>query len=216
MLEDIGSRANVPEFIDKVKRKQCIMMGFGHRVYKNYDPRATIVKQLADEVFKIMRNESLTDKAELAKSIELIDIATELERIALTDEYFIARKLYPNVDFYSGVIYKAMGFPTEYFTVLFALPRFTGWLAHWNEFIQDPDNKIVRPRQIYLGERSRSYKRMEERQDEEHADYKMIFGNGINKASRFELYTIPDRDEASEVSRSVGDSAMMSPGEDSD
>ena len=177
-------------------------MGFGHRVYKNYDPRAMIVKQLADEVFDIMRSENLIDQAELAKSVELIEVATELERIALTDEYFITRKLYPNVDFYSGVIYKAMGFPTEFFTVLFALPRLTGWMAHWNEFIKDPDNKIVRPRQIYLGERARSYKRMEDRQDDEHADYKMIFAGGPIKGSRFELYTIPDRDEASENSRS--------------
>ena len=134
MLEEIGSAENVPEFIQHVKRKERVLMGFGHRVYKNYDPRAAIVKQLAEEVFEITGRE------------ELIDIAMELERVALTDEYFITRKLYPNVDFYSGVIYKAIGFPTEYFTVLFALPRFTGWMSHWNEFIEDPDNKIVRPR----------------------------------------------------------------------
>ena len=109
-------------------------MGFGHRVYKNFDPRAAIVKRIAEEVFAVTGRE------------ELIDVAIELERSARTDEYFITRKLYPNVDFYTGTIYKAMGFPTEYFTVLFALPRFAGWLAHWNEFIQDPDNKIVRPR----------------------------------------------------------------------
>lgn len=134
MLEEIGSVDNVPDFIDAVKRKERVLMGFGHRVYKNYDPRAQIVKHLAEEVFRITGRENL------------IDIAMELERVALTDEYFINRKLYPNVDFYSGVIYKAMGFPSEYFTVLFALPRFVGWMSHWNEFIQDPDNKIVRPR----------------------------------------------------------------------
>lgn len=106
---------------------------------------------MAEEVFEITGRE------------ELIDIAMELERVALTDEYFITRKLYPNVDFYSGVIYKAMGFPTEFFTVLFALPRFTGWMAHWNEFIEDPDNKIVRPRQVYLGERARNFVSMKER-----------------------------------------------------
>lgn len=123
MLEEIGHVDHVPNFIEQVKRKERVLMGFGHRVYKNFDPRATIVKQLADEVFKITGREAL------------IDIAIELERVALTDEYFISRKLYPNVDFYSGTIYKAMGFPTEYFTVLFALPRFTGWMSHWNEFI---------------------------------------------------------------------------------
>ena len=137
-------------------------MGFGHRVYKNYDPRASIVKQLAEEVFEITGRE------------DLIDVAMELERIALTDQYFIQRKLYPNVDFYSGVIYKAMGFPTEYFTVLFALPRFTGWMSHWNEFIQDPDNKIVRPRQVYLGERQRTYTVMKDRQPEDLAVYQML------------------------------------------
>ena len=111
-----------------------MLMGFGHRVYKNYDPRAVIVKKTAEEVFEIVDKEPL------------IEIAMELERIALSDEYFIKRKLYPNVDFYSGVIYKALGIPTEFFTVLFCLPRIAGWLAHWNEFLDDPENKIVRPR----------------------------------------------------------------------
>ena len=134
MLEEIGTVDNVPSFIEQVKRKQRSLMGFGHRVYKIFDPRAAIVKRVAEEVFAVTGRE------------ELIDVAIELERLARTDEYFITRKLYPNVDFYTGTIYKAMGFPTEYFTVLFALPRFAGWLAHWNEFIQDPDNKIVRPR----------------------------------------------------------------------
>ena len=134
-------------------------MGFGHRVYKNFDPRAAIVKRVAEEVFAVTGRE------------ELIDVAIELERSARTDEYFITRKLYPNVDFYTGTIYKAMGFPTEYFTVLFALPRFAGWLAHWNEFIQDPDNKIVRPRQIYMGERARQYVLVKDRLPEELAPY---------------------------------------------
>ena len=120
-------------------------MGFGHRVYKNFDPRATIVRKIADDVFSIVGREPL------------IDIAMELERIALSDEYFIKRKLYPNVDFYSGVIYKALGIPTEMFTIFFTLPRLAGWLAHWDEFIEDPDNKIVRPRQIYKGYTRREF-----------------------------------------------------------
>lgn len=123
MLEEIGTVDKVPEFIQQVKRKERVLMGFGHRVYKNYDPRAAIVKQIADEVFQITGRE------------ELIEVAMAIEKEALSDQYFITRKLYPNVDFYSGVIYKAMGFPTEYFTILFALPRFTGWISHWNEFI---------------------------------------------------------------------------------
>ena len=121
------------------------LMGFGHRVYKNYDPRARIIKKLADQVFDITgRNPKL-------------DIALELERIALQDEYFIKRKLYPNVDFYSGLIYKAMGFPTDFFPVLFAIPRTAGWIAHWQEMILDSEQKITRPRQIYLGSKRREY-----------------------------------------------------------
>ena len=154
MLTEIGSIENIPEFVEKVKRKERTLMGFGHRVYKNFDPRATLVKRIAEEVFEITGREPL------------IDIAVALEKIALSDEYFIKRKLYPNVDFYSGVIYKALGIPTEYFTVLFALPRFSGWLAHWNEFIQDPDNKIVRPRQIYKGKRNQDYVPMSARKEE--------------------------------------------------
>ena len=111
-----------------------MLMGFGHRVYKNFDPRAGLVRKLADEVFSIVCREPM------------IDIAMELERIALSDEYFVKRKLYPNVDFYSGVIYKALGIPTEMFTIMFTLPRLAGWLAHWDEFVEDPENKIVRPR----------------------------------------------------------------------
>lgn len=134
MLEKIGKKENIPAFIDGVKNKSELLYGFGHRVYKNYDPRARIVKKLADEVFDIVGKEPL------------IEIAMELEKIALSDEYFVKRKLYPNVDFYSGLIYKAMGFPTDFFPILFTLPRIAGWLSHWNEFLDDPENKIVRPR----------------------------------------------------------------------
>lgn len=128
-----------------MKDRKKVLMGFGHRVYKNHDPRATIVRKLADTVFEIVGREPM------------IDIAMELERIALSDEYFVKRKLYPNVDFYSGVIYKALGIPTEMFTILFTLPRLAGWLAHWDEFVEDPENKIVRPRQIYKGHTRREF-----------------------------------------------------------
>ncbi len=154
MLESIGSVENIPQFIKDVKARKKMLMGFGHRVYKNFDPRARIVKKLSDEVFKVTGRETL------------IDIAVELERIAISDDYFIKRKLYPNVDFYSGCIYKAMGFPTDFFVVLFAIPRIAGWLAHWNEFLDDKDQKIVRSRQIYLGNRKRDYKSMNERKQE--------------------------------------------------
>jgi len=139
MLEEIGSKANVPDFIRKVKAGEGRLMGFGHRVYKNYDPRARIIKRIAEEVFEVTgRNRK-------------IDMAVELERIALEDEYFVKRKLYPNVDFYSGIIYEAMGFAPEMFTVLFAIPRVAGWLAHWEEMLNDPAQKIARPRQVYVG-----------------------------------------------------------------
>ncbi len=139
MLDEIGSVKNIPAYIKRVKEGELKLMGFGHRVYKNYDPRARIIKSVADEVFQVTgRNTRL-------------DIALELERIALADDYFVTRKLYPNVDFYSGIIYQAMGFRPEMFTVLFAIPRATGWLAQWNEMIQDPEQKIARPRQIYTG-----------------------------------------------------------------
>lgn len=128
-------------------------MGFGHRVYKNFDPRAKIVRQIAEDVFKVCGRENL------------IDISIELEKIALTDEYFIKRKLYPNIDFYSGVIYKAMGIPTDLFPLMFAIPRVAGWLAHWKEFHFDPENKIVRPRQNYTGERGRDYVPMNQRKE---------------------------------------------------
>ena len=145
MLEEIASVKNIPAFIAGVKKGQGRLMGFGHRVYKSYDPRARIVKQTADSVFEVTgRN-------------PLLDIALELERIALEDEYFVSRKLYPNVDFYSGLIYQAMGFPVSMFPVLFAIPRTVGWLAQWDEMLNDSDQKIARPRQIYLGADRRDY-----------------------------------------------------------
>jgi citrate synthase len=139
MLSRIGDTRNIPEFIQRVKNGEGRLMGFGHRVYKNYDPRARIIKRVADEVFEVTgRN-------------PLLDIALELERIALEDEYFISRKLYPNVDFYSGIIYQAMGLPVAMFPVMFAIPRTVGWLAQWQEMITDPEQKIARPRQIFVG-----------------------------------------------------------------
>ncbi len=139
MLDEIGSKDNVPAYIERVKKGELKLMGFGHRIYKNYDPRARIIKWTADRVFEVTgRNPKL-------------DIAIELERIALEDEYFVKRKLYPNVDFYSGIIYQAMGFQPEMFTVLFAIPRTVGWLAQWEEMLLDPEQKIARPRQMYVG-----------------------------------------------------------------
>ena len=145
MLNEIGSVANVPEYIKRVKAGEFRLMGFGHRVYKNYDPRARIIKQVADEVFEVTGKDPL------------LDIALELERIALEDDYFVKRRLYPNVDFYSGIILSAIGFPTTMFTVLFALARTVGWVAQWNEMIADPDQKIGRPRQLYTGATQRHY-----------------------------------------------------------
>jgi len=151
MLTEIGSKDKVPTFIKKVKAGEGLLMGFGHRVYKNYDPRAKIIKQIADQVFEVTgRN-------------PLLDIALELERIALEDEYFIKRKLYPNVDFYSGIIYQAMGFPMEMFPVLFAIPRTSGWVAQWEEMLSDPEQKIARPRQVYQGPAQRSFLPLEQR-----------------------------------------------------
>jgi citrate synthase len=152
MIESIGHPKNVPAFIDEVKGgKGQRLMGFGHRVYKSYDPRAKIVKQLAYDVFQVTG---------MDKDLE---IALELERIALADEYFISRKLYPNVDFYTGLIYRAMKFPTDYFTVLFAVARTAGWLAQWEEMLLDKEQKIARPRQIYVGQPERPYKHVLDR-----------------------------------------------------
>jgi len=151
MLDDIGKKENIPAYIEGVKTGKMKLMGFGHRIYKNYDPRARIIKWAADQVFKVTgRNPKL-------------DIAIELERIALEDEYFVKRKLYPNVDFYSGIMYQAMGFKPEIFTVLFAIPRTVGWLAQWQELLQDPEQKIARPRQIYIGYDHRDVVPMEKR-----------------------------------------------------
>jgi citrate synthase len=145
MLTEIGSVQNIPGFIKRVKGGEGRLMGFGHRVYKSYDPRATIIKQTADEVFEVTgRN-------------PLLDIALELERIALEDDYFITRRLYPNVDFYSGLIYQAMGFPVTMFPVLFAIPRTSGWIAQWEEMLLDPEQKIARPKQVYIGPKRREY-----------------------------------------------------------
>lgn len=154
MLMEIGSKDRIPEFIRRVKAGDgARLMGFGHRVYKNYDPRARIIKQVAFEVFEVTgRN-------------PLLDMALELERIALEDDYFVSRKLYPNVDFYSGIIYQAMGFPVDMFPVLFAIPRTPGWLSQWEEQILDPEQKIVRPRQVYLGSDVRDYVAMDSRVD---------------------------------------------------
>jgi citrate synthase len=145
MLQEIGSVDKVPAFIKRVKGGEGRLMGFGHRVYKSYDPRAKVIKQTADAVFQVTGKNPL------------LDIALELERIALQDEYFITRKLYPNVDFYSGLIYQAMGFPVEMFPVLFAIPRTSGWIMQWEEMLLDADQKIARPRQIYVGAPRRDY-----------------------------------------------------------
>ncbi len=151
MLMEIGSVANIPAAIKKFKAGEGRLMGFGHRVYKNYDPRAKIIKKIADEVFGVTGKNPL------------IDIAVELERIALEDDYFVKRKLYPNVDFYSGIIYQAMGFPMTMFPVLFAIPRMSGWLAQWAEMVRDPEQKIARPRQIYIGESERHWVALDKR-----------------------------------------------------
>jgi citrate synthase len=145
MLKRIETKENIPDFIAGVKQGDERLMGFGHRVYKNYDPRAKIIKKACDDVFEVTGKNPL------------LEIATELERIALEDEYFISRKLYPNVDFYSGLIYEAMGLPVAMFPVMFAIGRTSGWIAQWLEMVQDPEQKIARPRQIYTGERSRDY-----------------------------------------------------------
>ncbi|HSB38917.1 MAG TPA: citrate synthase [Gaiellaceae bacterium] len=151
MLAEIGSVDRIPAFVEEVKAGHGRLMGFGHRVYKNYDPRAKIIKQVADEVFEVTgRN-------------PLLDIALELEKIALEDEYFVSRKLYPNVDFYSGIIYQALGLPVAMFPVMFAIPRTAGWLAQWLEGVQDPEQKIARPRQLYVGADEREFVPIDDR-----------------------------------------------------
>ena len=145
MLREIGSKEKIPEFIKKVKAREALLMGFGHRIYKNYDPRARIIREIARQVFTVTGPNPL------------LDIAIELERIALEDEFIVTRRLYPNVDFYSGIIYEAMGFPVDIYPVLFAIGRTPGWLAQWQEMLTDPDQKIARPRQVYTGSDHRDY-----------------------------------------------------------
>ncbi len=154
MLEEIGSVDKIPEYVRRAKDKDdpFRLMGFGHRVYKNYDPRATVMREACHEVLK-----------ELSIQDPLLDVAMELERIALSDEYFIEKKLYPNVDFYSGIILKAIGIPISMFTVIFAMSRTIGWIAHWNEMHSDPDNRIGRPRQLYTGQKLRDFTPLHER-----------------------------------------------------
>ncbi len=151
MLREIGSKDKIPEFVKKVKAREALLMGFGHRIYKSYDPRAKVIKNLAYQVFK----EKGTNP--------LLEIAIELERIALQDEFFVKRKLYPNVDYYTGMIYEAMGFPVEVFPVLFAIGRTPGWIAQWQEMLLDPEQKIARPRQLYVGSGKRDYVPIEQR-----------------------------------------------------
>jgi citrate synthase len=154
MLREIGHVSKIPDFIKAVKsgEGEKKLMGFGHRVYKSYDPRAKVIKRVADEVFEVTGKNPL------------LDIAVELERIALQDDYFVKRKLYPNVDFYSGLIYEAMGFPVEMFPVLFAIGRTPGWVAQWEEMVRDPEQKIARPRQVFTGSKKRDFIPMEKRQ----------------------------------------------------
>ena len=151
MLQRIGTMDNIPAFMEGVKRREERLMGFGHRVYKAYDPRASIIKRAADDVFEVTgRN-------------PLLDIALELEKIALEDDFFVSRNLYPNVDFYSGLIYQSLGFPVEMFPVLFAIPRTIGWLAQWEELLEDKEQSIARPRQIFLGSAKRDFIPVEKR-----------------------------------------------------
>jgi len=151
MLNRIGDVKNIPDFIDRVKNREERLMGFGHRVYKAYDPRASIIKRTADEVFEVTGKNPL------------LEIALELEKIALNEDFFVSRNLYPNVDFYSGLIYQALGFPVEMFPVLFAIPRTVGWLAQWEELLEDDEQRIARPRQVFVGERDRKFIPVEDR-----------------------------------------------------
>jgi citrate synthase len=151
MLDRIGTTENIPDFLEGVKNREEKLMGFGHRVYKNFDPRARIIKKNVEEVFEVT---GVNPK---------LAIAVELEKHALDDDYFHERKLYPNVDFYSGLIYEALGLPTDMFTVMFAIPRTSGWVAQWLEMVQDPETKIARPRQVYTGAREREFVPMGQR-----------------------------------------------------
>jgi citrate synthase len=174
MLEEIGTLENVPIFLESVKRKEKKLMGFGHRVYKNYDPRAAIIKDLSERVFEVCGKEPL------------IGVAIALEQAALSDSYFIERKLYPNVDYYSGLIYRAMGFPTDFFPLLFAIPRIAGWLAHWREALME-QGRIWRPRQIYVGHLDRRFVTIDQRADNCNVD------NGVS--SMYKRYVVSTKDE---------------------
>jgi len=154
MLEKIGKVENIPQFLTDVKEKKAMLLGFGHRIYKNYDPRALICKKVAQDVFNVVGRDSLWE------------LALEVERQALADSYFVERRLFPNVDYYTGVIYKALGFPPDFFPILFALPLTAGWLAHWCEFLDDPENKIIRPQQTYKGSDLREYVSIDQRQSD--------------------------------------------------
>jgi citrate synthase len=145
MLAEIGSKDQIQKYVDRAKKGEFRLMGFGHRVYKSYDPRAKIIKKIAHDVFEVTGENPL------------LEMALKLEEIALSDEYFVKRKLYPNVDFYSGLIYQSMGLPVSMFTVLFAIARTSGWLAQWKEFLTDPESRIARPRQVYIGEKNKKY-----------------------------------------------------------
>jgi citrate synthase len=155
MLREIGSIDEVPKYVERAKKGEFRLMGFGHRVYKNYDPRAKAIRNVADSVFKV------------TGISPLLEVAVKLETVALQDDYFIEKKLYPNVDFYTGVIYEAMGFPVEMFPVLFAIGRMPGWLAQWEEGLLDEEQKIARPRQLYVGHEERSYVSLDERDKSE-------------------------------------------------
>ena len=170
MLGRIGSVEAIPAFLDGVKARKEVMFGFGHRVYKNFDPRAACIRRVAEEVFGLVGRDPL------------IDVAVALEKAARADDYFIKRKLYPNVDFYSGLVYRALGFPTDFFTVLFAVPRVAGYLSHWRESLEDIDAKIMRPQQVYTGEWLRAYTPMERRTNVD--AYSAFGGVPISNATR--------------------------------
>jgi len=172
MLGEIGSVESIPDFIEGVKNRKRKMSGFGHRVYKNYDPRAKVIRMLADEVFSIVGRDPL------------IEVAVALEKAALSDEYFVKRRLYPNVDFYSGLIYRAMGFPTEFFPVLFAIPRMAGYLAHWQESLADPETKTMRPQEVYVGEWLQHYVPIQERIPPVSSDNKTVLVPPSNASKR--------------------------------
>jgi len=178
MLDAIGTPDKVPSFIEKVKKREAMLMGFGHRVYKNYDPRAKIVRNIAEQVFQVCGRD------------ELIDVAIALEKVALEDEFFVKRKLYPNVDFYSGLIYKAMGFPTDMFTILFAVPRLAGWLSHWSEWIDDPENRIYRPFQIYKGNGVSEYVDVNQRPESVQSENLVTLRSALNRRRDASLNTV--------------------------